>query len=173
MNTTTEPRIYVACLSCYNAGHLVGAWMDATDAEAFDIATLEHAKDASPCEEHAIHDYEGFGAIKLDEHESLADVAKLAELLEEHGEAFAAWYDNETRDLSEDLAEQFQEQYRGTWKSLEDYASEFAEDYGLLKDVPEELKYYFDFEAYGRDMESNGSLWTTEGGDGVYVFYNV
>jgi len=179
--TATERRIYVACLACYNAGRMVGRWIDAEQdagaieaerAAMMDPVTGEHDPCCLPHEETAIHDFEGFEGIRLGESESLADVAKLAELLEEHGAAFGAWYDNETRDLADDLGEEFQEQFRGEWRSLEEYAEDWLEQTGGLADVPESLRYYFDFAAFGRDLETNGDVWTVDGGAGVYVFEN-
>lgn len=53
--TATMPlRIWPGCLSCYNAGRLVGAWIDAADADEMTIAELHRQADAplSPdCEE--------------------------------------------------------------------------------------------------------------------------
>lgn len=61
---------------------------------------------ASPCpvckstgkvpsaEEWAVHDYEGFEGIKLGEYPDLETVSKLADLLNDHEEAFAAFYQN-------------------------------------------------------------------------------
>lgn len=42
-------------------------------------------------EEWAIHDYEGFGDIRIAEYEGLSEVSGLAMLIEEHGEAFTAY----------------------------------------------------------------------------------
>ncbi|GAA1703825.1 hypothetical protein FB460_0586 [Propioniferax innocua] len=41
MTTATMPlRVWPGCLSCYNAGRLVGAWIDAADAGGLTIAKL-------------------------------------------------------------------------------------------------------------------------------------
>jgi antirestriction protein len=90
--------------------------------------------------------------------------------LTKHGEAFAVWYDNETRDSVD--VDAFEESYRGTFRSLEDYASEYLDDTGAFEGVSDMLKNYFDYAAFGRDMELGGDVWTAEGGDGVFVFGN-
>jgi Antirestriction protein len=41
-------------------------------------------------------------------------------------------------------------------KTEEDYAYEYVEEHGLLNDVPEPLRSYFDYEAYARDLFSSG-----------------
>jgi len=45
-------------------------------------------------EEWAIHDYEGFEGLSISEYESIEDVAKYAQLIEENGVAFAAYANN-------------------------------------------------------------------------------
>lgn len=40
----------------------------------------------------------------------------------------------------------------------------YADETGLLDSIPDDLRCYFDFEAYGRDMEINGSFVETESG---------
>ncbi|MBL4830025.1 MAG: antirestriction protein ArdA [Aliivibrio sp.] len=38
------------------------------------------------------------------------------------------------------------------------YVEEFAEETGLLNDLPEQLQYYFDFDAYARDLLLGGEI---------------
>ena len=47
---------------------------------------------------------------------------------------------------------------------MEDVAREYAEQTGLLESVPDDLRMYFDFEAYGRDMEIGGRFIETDSG---------
>jgi antirestriction protein len=201
MSTTTR-RIYVACLASYNAGTLHGAWIDATQgAEGIkeDIAKVLRASPFpnvtvncpdhtmftdSPCalckgtgkvpsaEEFAIHDYEGFGNIKLSEFTHIDDVAAIAEALEEHDGAFEVAYAN-FHDLNEAL-DAVRENYCGAYDSVTDYAEAFADDTGMLSEMPENLRCYFDFEAFGRDMELNGDIWSAADSSGqLHVFHNA
>ena len=55
----------------------------------------------------------------------------------------------------------------GEAESEEDFAYAFVEDNGLLNEVPESLRVYFDYEAYARDLFSSGYVFH-EG----YVFSN-
>ena len=127
------PCIYVACLAAYNASVLHGAWIDA-DQPADDIhAAVRDMLAASPvpgAEEWAIHDYDGFGLLRLSEWESFERVSAIAQGIAQHGHAFAAWlsYD-ESRDLAD--IEAFEEAYRGEWDSLRAYAEDWAESTGL------------------------------------------
>lgn len=42
--------------------------------------------------------------------------------------------------------------------NMEDVAYQAVNESGLLDGVPEQVKMYFDYEAYGRDMEINGTF---------------
>ena len=105
-------------------------------------------------EEWAIHDYEGFGALRLDEFESLAAVAKIARGIAEHGPAFAAWAAHVGTD-SEAL-DDFEEAYMGEWESEAAFAEEMLNDMGQLEEimraVPEHLAPYvqIDYEGFVR-----------------------
>lgn len=127
----SELRIYVACLAAYNAGTLHGKWIDVEGKDADDIYDeVKEMLAASPepgAEEWAIHDHEGLGSVS--EYDSFARIAAIAEKVEEHGPAFIAWLDNETRDI--DDFDRFEDQYRGEWDSEKDYAMELASEIGL------------------------------------------
>ena len=119
------PRIYVASLTDYNAGILHGEWIEASD----DAETMQDGIDsmlaASPTtrrygdisEEWAIHDYEGFGQLRISEYEPLSKIAALASGITEHGMAFTAWAEYSGSD-SEQL-EGFDDHYLGEWDSVE------------------------------------------------------
>jgi len=168
--TTDTPRIYVACLASYNAGILHGEWIDATDGDVIREKIQEMLKGSpSPgAEEWAIHDYEGFGSIRLSEWEDVDRVAELGALIDEHGEAFAAYADHVGVDYATE--ESFQDAYCGEWDSEQAYAENlFDELYG--HDVPEHIAPYIDYEAFARDLFM-GDYYSVESDSGVYVFHN-
>jgi antirestriction protein len=130
---TTSPRIYVACLAAYNAGRLHGRWIEATQSVDDIWTEVQEMLAASPepgAEEWAIHDYEGFGPLRLSEWESFERVSAIAAGIAEHGLAFAAWlsYD-ESRDPSD--ARAFEDAYRGEWDSMRAYAEDWADQAGM------------------------------------------
>lgn len=153
-DTDTAPRIYVACLASYNAGRLVGRWIDAAQ-DADDLADeIREMLADSPipnAEEWAVHDHEGFGPYRLGEYPNLEDVATLAQGIEEHGEPFAMYCANVGAIVD---ADEFAEAYCGEWDSGEDYAREFLADTGA--DIPDWLTGYVDYSAIWHD-------WTCEG----------
>jgi antirestriction protein len=168
------PRIYAACLSAYNNGYLHGEWIDC-DRDSDDImAEIKTMLSNSPmnkievCEEWAIHDYEGFEGITISENEDLDRVVELAQKLEEHGEAFAAYLEH----YNEDDINDFEERYVGCYKSKQDYAEEYYEESGMIKQVEEAgLKAcYIDFEAIARDMFIDGYTGIDKGYETLYVF---
>jgi len=187
---TPTPRIYVASLSDYNAGILHGRWLDAT-AQPEDIERqISEMLTDSPttrrygdvAEEWAIHDYEGFSPfVQLGEYESIERVAALARGLVAHGEAFAAWWSTEEREVTDDaeMEAAFEEQFLGEYGSIEDYGRQVLEDMGIeveeLLGVPDGLRPYVrvDVEAWTRDMEHGGEISTVESQGGVYVFWSA
>lgn len=99
--TTTGPRIYVADLAEYNAGNLVGQWIDLEDAISLDFAAVEWLqaviegeilrKHVTGHEEWAIHDYEGFGGISIGEYDSLETIVAHVERLGSEPGKYIAW----------------------------------------------------------------------------------
>jgi len=50
-----------------------------------------------------------------------------------------------------------------------EYAAEYIEDTGLLNDMPENLRYYFDTEAFARDMVLGGDITEVEINNTDYI----
>ena len=174
----SETRIYVASLSDYNDGRLHGEWLDADD-EPDELAEAVQAMLArSPmpgAEEWAIHDYEGFGPLRLGEYEDLATISQIAQGIAGHGPAYAHWAAICGTTDREELA-RFDDAYLGAWHSIEDYAEELLDDLGIEdaieRAVPEHLQSYVkvDIGGFARDLEYSGDVTSCEGDDGVYLF---
>lgn len=173
------PQIYVASLSDYNDGRLHGSWLDAArtpEELQEDITAMLAASPLPGAEEWAIHDFDGFAGLRLDENESLATVSQLAANLAEHGPAFAAWADIAGRD--EETLQRFEEAYLGHWDSLAAYADELFEDLGyaelLEQAMPAGMQPYvrFDAEAFGRDLHLGGDLSYAVAPDGGIWLYD-
>ena len=154
-------RIYAASLSDYNAGILHGVWIDCDSKTAGDLNTEVQAMLAeSPttqkygdiAEEYALHDYEGFGSL-IGEYTPLSEVADIVEALEscDDSEALKEFAEDVGYTITE-AAEHFGDCYHGQWDSKKEFAENFAEDTGMLSEVPENLVYYFDFDAFARDL---------------------
>jgi antirestriction protein len=172
MESEVTPSIYVASLASYNNSILHGVWIELsgkTEEEVWEEIQSMLAACPEFGEEHAIHDFEGFGEIRISEHASISSVVRIAELLETHGEAFAVAYKNfEDVDQAEEAVKV---NYQGCHKSLSEWAEDFAAETGLLSSVPEILRGYFDFERYARETEVGGTIWSANGSEGVHVFW--
>jgi len=117
-------------------------------------------------EEYAIHDYEGISG--LSEHESLEALVKIADLLEEHGDAFRAIFSYHSDvERCESL---LTDGYLGEFEKVEDYAYDLVNDCGMLDGMPENLRYYFDYESFARDMDLNGDINAIEHEGMFYIF---
>jgi antirestriction protein len=177
--TTTTPRIYVASLSDYNDGTLHGTWIDATlDSDEIYEAVKEmlakspygnsdFAKQwGMKAEEWAIHDYEGFGSIRLSEWEQFDTISEVAQAIEEHGSAYLAYI--EDQGMGYGSVSDFKDRFVGTYDSPEAYAESFYQDTGQLDD-DHPLSMYINWEAVARDMDYNGYHFATTD-EGVHVF---
>lgn len=167
---TGQPRIYVACLAAYNNGYLHGAWIDATQEPwaIYDaVRAMLAASPAENAEEWAIHDYEGFGRIRIEEYASFDRVSELAAFLAAHGDIGAAVLDHYSGDLDE-AREALADRYLGAHASLADYMQEVTEESTA---IPHALRYYVDYQAMARDAELSGDLFTVSTAwDVVHVF---
>jgi antirestriction protein len=168
--TTDKPAIYVACLAAYNNGILHGAWIDAAQ-EAWalynDVKAMLAASPITGAEEWAIHDYEGFGDVRIEEYTGLDTVAELAAFIGEHGAVGAALLDHFGGDM-EEAREAMEDRYLGAHASLADYVQDMTEE---TTAIPQTLRYYIDYRAMARDAEINGDVFTVSTDyDVVHVF---
>jgi antirestriction protein len=178
-NRDVSPRIWVGSLADYTAGYPHGTWLDATSVPEELAAAVQfmlrnsHEPDA---EEYGVFDYDGFGSEVprlLGEYPSLETVAKIAQGIYEHGQAFAAWAAYVGPEQTEQL-DRFEDHYLGEWDSLEAYTEDLLRDteaYRVIEEAPEALRPYLtlDVEAYARDLECE--LHVVEKPDsGVWLF---
>lgn len=152
-------KIYVTNLSKYNEGALVGEWVNLL------CEGLEEVLDKisnSGKDELFISDYEtDINGLKVAEYEDSLQLNEIAEEIEEMREdeliAFQAYLEQYANNMEQALEEVRQGNYRIYYNcdNMEDVAYQVVNDCGLLDGVPEEVKIYFDYEAYGRDLDIN------------------
>ncbi len=157
---------------------------DCDDADILDAEILEFIRF------HERYDYKivgsngfnGIDILKFDKSETrppdLERICAIAKCLEnDHTDcAFVVWYndqDGESYDSCE-LESKFTEQFLGKYDSREEWAGQYWEDTGLIRDIPENLQGYIDYGAYARDCRLGGDVSFVDipGSSGVYVFRN-
>lgn len=149
-----KPQIYVACLAAYNNAILHGMWIDACQSESDIMAEIQEMLADSPienAEEFALHDYEGFGTLKLSEYESIESVASNAAFIMGHAELGQALLSEYSLDEAERM---MSDAYHGSYDSELDFAWQLFEDC-YSSGIPDSLIGYFDCEAFARDLFIN------------------
>lgn len=129
--TTIEPRIYVADLAAYNAGSLVGRWIDLDGLDVDDLHEVIQSKVLLPGhEEWAIHDYEGFGPIAVGEYDSLETVLAHVERMGDEPAKYFAYVESN----GAHYADQYDEsKVSGPYESVSDWFDQYIESaYGAL-----------------------------------------
>lgn len=177
-----QPRIWVTSLSDYNNGSLHGRWIDAarneaelqTDIDAMLAASPWTARTGEPAEEWAIHDSDGFAPLRIDEHDSLSWISRVAQGIAEYGPAFAAYAEVVEE---EDLLAGFDEDYLGHYDDLHTYVEQLINDLGydriLDEALPASIRPYvkLDVTATANDLLLGGDLHAVPAaGGGVWIF---
>ena len=155
-----EIKLYIANLGKYNEGFLVGEWF--TLPIDFEEVVEKIGLNAE-YEEYAIHDYEA--PFYIGEYESLDSLNEIAERLstlndETEVEAITSVMNNDSSiDIDEamDMLENSEILFYYDCKDMTDVAYEVVESCGLLDNVPNNLRNYFDYEAFGRDLNIEGT----------------
>lgn len=133
------------------------------EGDRLDLRDMLKASPIENAEEWAIHDYEGFGGIRISEYEGFERVSQLAAFIAEHGEIGAALLDYYSGDLDEAL----DDRHLGAYASLADYVLDVTEE---TTAIPQSLRYYIDWQAMARDAELSGELFTIQTAhDAVHV----
>lgn len=149
------PRIYVGTYNAYNEGSLKGAWLDLEDYDDQDDflrACRElHADEPDP--EFMFCDFEGIPREFIGEcylKPEFWDYMN-CDIDDDVKEAFMHLFDEWNEDRCRDS-------YFGEFDNRTKMAEQLVDDMGILDEIPENLRYYFDCEAYGRDMELGGDV---------------
>jgi antirestriction protein len=152
---TDTPRAWIGCLGCYNAGRLIGKWIDGIDCDDLESAGLtDSAGRCNRCgaDEFLALDHENFLGLldggEPNPRECYDMAVKLDDVADYEREILTAWLSN---GMEFDL-DTMRECYIGEYATDEDMAQEYIDNTGLLSDVPDYLSRYFDVERYARDM---------------------
>jgi len=176
------PRIWVASLADYNNGTLHGVWLNAAQDEAELQAAVDTmlaaspltAETGEPAEEWAIHDFQGFGPLRIDEHGSLSWISLVGKGIAQYGLAFAAYADVVQEEA---LLGTFDAAYLGHYDSVHAYLEQRVNDLGydrvLDEAVPPTIRPYVKIDISGTadDLLDKGDLVALPAPDGgVWIF---
>lgn len=173
-------KIFITNLGKYNEGELIGEWVDLpiTEEELEEVYSRigisdEPNENGIYYEETFITDYEtDIDGLKVEEYDSIDDLNEMAEELDNLNE-----YDKEVVNAMLSEGYNLEDAISGkddcivyyNCNDMADVAEQYAEETGLLDSIPENLRYYFDFEAYGRDMSFEGQFVFTSSGNCVQI----
>lgn len=169
----STPRIYVGTYAKYNSGSIEGAWLDLEDYSDKDVfleACAELHKDETD-PEFMFQDYEGFPERFYSESSVPEALWEWLKLDEDDRELLQVYIENCDGD-EDTTVEDAREKFQGKYKDEEDWAYEFLKDTGGLEGIPENLRGYFDYEAYARDARLNGDISFVDHNGETWVFWN-
>ena len=166
-------NIFITNLGKYNEGNLIGEWVKLPTTERDLEAVYERIGINEEYEEMFITDYEtDIDGLTIGEYDNIEELNELAETLEDLDE-----YEREIVEAMMSEGYSLEDALDGKddcmiyydCHDMEDVAEQYAEETGLLNDIPESLRYYFDFEAFGRDMSCEGHFVFTNNGNCVQI----
>jgi len=167
-------RVFVQNWASYNAGRIVGAWIDLEDFAERDVFWAKVQEVTAVADEVMCADWED-APVDFGQTPDWDLVWAIAEAVNGglDAELLAAYADHVgvhylPRDAA-DLAAEVNDRHLGTYNSLADYAEETTRG---CADIPDFLDFYIDWEKMGRDMEMNGDVSAVERNGSFYVFDN-
>lgn len=182
METQTDtPRVWIGDLAAYNAGELVGEWIDATDRDALAAAVDRYGHGGRS--DTFVADHEGFGGWPVGEYPDFDDLADLADMIEEHGADMVGAFQDVTGCGVGDLAD-LPGRFVGTFDGWTSFAMSDVNTWtdGDTTHIGTALgtmtvtgtDAYVDWEGIGRDYRLDGCAYIgSERGGELYVFTAV
>lgn len=169
-------KIFLTNLRKYNEGQLIGEWVElpCVDEELEAVKERigisdEPDENGNYYEEWFITDYESdIQGITVNEDDDLDELNELAEELndldDDQIKAMQAFLlDGNKFDEALEAAQGGDYTIYFGCDTMEDVAIQIVEETGLLANVPENVARYFDYEAYGRDLDVEGSFYNIDG----------
>lgn len=151
--------VFLTNLAAYNNGQLQGEWVNLPASSETISAAMERVLGND--EEYFITDYESEYGLSCGEYDSIFK-------LNEEAESLAEFSDDEIELITEleNLGYSHDEAVEivtdgdyvlyADCHDMTDVAYEVVESCGYLEQIPENLRYYFDYAAFGRDLNIEG-----------------
>lgn len=174
--------VYLTDLAAYNAGHLVGRWVQLpiTDLELSQaisevLTEGENVTGEENHEEWFITDYEwnDIDIKEVDEYENIYDLNDelnlLADLDKDELKAVKFLLDEGITIDIEDAISRAEDVILHHNYTMEDVAYDLLHECYNLKDIPPLIANNIDYDGIGRDLEYDGTYWEIDGD--VYEYY--
>ena len=150
---TNQAAIYCGTYAKYNNGSIKGAWIDLTlvsDEEEFnEICSAIHEDEEDA--EFMFQDWQSIPARYISESGLDSEYFEYKDKIEGMSETMAEAYEEYINEGGYN-GEEFEDMYQGQYESEEAFAEQLLDDCGTLNDIPQHLRYYFDYTAYARDL---------------------
>ena len=176
-------RVYITNLGKYNEGKLVGEWVElpVSETELNEVfkrigISDEPDNNGNYYEEYFITDFETDMPFEIGEYEnidSLNENVEAWEMLSDYEKDIATAYviyNGASCDLEEAIEHCNDGSIYYNCYNEEDVAMVYVEECGILSNVPDILKNYFDYKAYGRDLFIEGKFVEIEFGKYVEIY---
>lgn len=154
-------KIFISNLKEYNNGKIIGEWVS-LPCEGLEEVLNKISNNGN--DELFISDYEtDISNLKISEYDDILQLNEIAEEIDNLSDdeviALQAYLE-QYNDIEQALEEVRQGNYTIYYDcdDMSDVAYQVVNESGLLDGAPEELKVYFDYEAYGRDLSINGTF---------------
>lgn len=165
-------NIFLTNLGKYNEGELIGEWVELPCDDFEEVLERIGISDEPDeygryYEEYFITDYEtDVNGLKVGEYDNLDELNELAEAIEEDPERAEAliYFGYDTPDEIRDHMDDMNYITKTAWESEESAVGYYYAEELCCIDIPENLKNYFDYEAFGRDIMIEGSFYTADSG---------
>ena len=154
-------KIFISNLKEYNNGKIIGEWVSLP---CEDIKEVLDKISNNDNDELFISDYEtDISNLKISEYDDILQLNEIAEEIDNLSDdeviALQAYLE-QYNDIEQALEEVRQGNYTIYYDcdDMSDVAYQVVNESGLLDGVPETIKGYFDYEAYGRDIDIEGTF---------------
>lgn len=168
-------NIYLTNLGKYNEGELVGEWVQLPISNEELQKVFERIGINKEYEEYFIIDYE-CDFYEIGEYESISTLNEMAEKFDDLDEEQEQVVKVLMSECGYDLDGAIEKAESGDYRiytdcnDMTDVAYAVVEECDYLRNIPETVARYFDYEAFGRDLGIEGSFHFLDNGDCIEIF---
>lgn len=161
--------IYLTNLGKYNEGYLIGEWVKLPVSQEELTKVMDRIGINEEYEEYFITDYEcDVEGVEVGEYSNLDELNEIAEQVEdldEYGQKAIQAMLLDGYKFAEALEKVNNGDYMvySDCDDMSDVACQMVEESGMLSGVSDNIARYFDYEAYGRDLDIEGKFYNIDG----------